>query len=182
MLSVPVSLSRFRKYCCLPRVSHSRLHPPTHPFPTRRLPWLGSPVFTRYYECATTSDCSWLTLRSSLHARYPVDRFFRSSPSNDRLADARSCSAGEPRLRPSFRETVGSAKFPGNPCARPALARPTHTYALFSDPGRTSRAHLNARSVLSQTLERQGLRPCVDFGVLSHGSVLAVYASCQRHR
>ena len=81
-----------------------------------------------------------------------------------------------------FRETIGSPKFPGNPWTC-SLIEPTHTYALFFDPGRTSRARPCARSVLFPFSQTPGTPTLsVIFEALSHGSVHAVYASCHRRR
>ena len=175
-LSALVSLSRSRKCCCLPRVSHSRLHPPAHPVPTRRLPWLGSPAFHRYHECATTSDSPWLALRLSLHACYPVDRFVRSGASNGRLASAGSCSAGvnpsgmlSGRLSdlPSSHETLAPA-----PPLRDRLT-PTPCSQTPAEPPALILSRARHRP---QTLKRQGLRQCGQF----RGSIARLGARCVR--
>ena len=173
-LSAPVSLSRSRKCCCLPRVSHSRLHPPAHPVPTRRLPWHGSPAFHRYHECATTSDNPWLALRLSLRACCPVDRFVRSAASNGRLASAGSCSAGvnpsgirSGRLSdlPSSHETLAPA---------PPLRDRLTPMPCSQTPAEPPALILSRARHRPQTLERQGLRQCGQF----RGSIARLGARC----
>ena len=82
LLSVVVWLTPLLWLCVLPVLCF----PPTDsyarqpsPFPTRRLPRVGSPPFQRYYEAAKTSAARYAALRiPSSHAYFPSSVSFRS--------------------------------------------------------------------------------------------------------
>ena len=151
---------------------------PTSPFPTRWLPWVGSPLFRRYYEDAKTAGCSSSRSSFSFERGLPPGLQFLLlasgfwSPSRCAWAlvyRSRHTTSGSFSF---WRKPVGSLMFPGNPlCVCPAL-RP--------------RSDLRAKPVVALRFCPRGQDyegSSVDhyFEALSHGFRTAPYASC-RHR
>jgi len=178
VLSVAVSLTPSLR-CCRPHgVSSPRFHPPTRPFPTERLPRAGSPPFHRYYERATTSDSPLLPLHSSLRVR------FSGRPSQFAHAGG-TVTAPVPGILVS-RYALLPARFPGRlpdlPSSHetlapvPILSRPTHTYALLSDPGRASAPHPGGAPVPSLCVQRSRTSAMRQF----RGSITRLGARCLR--
>jgi len=101
---------------------------PTSPFPTRWLPWVGSPLFRRYYEDAKTAGCSSSRSSFSFERGLPPGLQFLLlasgfwSPSRCAWAlvyRSRHTTSGSFSF---WRKPVGSLMFPGNPlCVCPAL-------------------------------------------------------------
>jgi hypothetical protein len=164
-LSDSVSSTRSSDPCCIGRVSQNRLHNPTSPFPTRRLPRAGFPAFHRYYEDAKTAPATF----DGFASRSPFDPLLRcslcvpvtgfvqkgsASWSPGLLFRRYSLSSGY-----ACKVTGGSPKFPGNPCAS----------ALFSDPGPTSTPGIAASRCCPHGCDDEDSGHNTTFGVLSHG-------------
>ena len=147
-------------------MSQHRLHNPTSPFPTRRLPRAGFPAFNRYYENAKTAPRYLRRFRFSLAVRSLAPLLAlcprcRVRPEGQRPSGRQdSCSAGTPSLPALTRKvTGGSPKFPGNPCAS----------ALLSDPGPTSTPGISASRFCPHGCDDEDSGHNTAFGVLSHG-------------
>jgi len=120
--------------------------------------------------------------RASLVASRPLTRltvsFARSpatvgcrTPGLVQPVDPSGYLSGSRSDLPSSHGTLAPA-FSGRLTPAPCSQTPVEPSALI----------LSRRRCCPRTLERRGLRPCVNFGALLHGSVLAVHASGRRHR
>ena len=141
------------------------------PFPTPRLPRLGSPAFQQYYETAKTPAAphphsvrhvalgylglASLSLRWTLSHRPPAWMLFR------RWHPLRLWSQGRKRVSHVPREPY---------CA----------FALFSDPGRTSAPRPYRRSGAAPAVQTTKAPATGSLSRLHHTALaLAVYASCR---